>query len=252
MIVLFRIVLFVTALGMIILGACLAFKNEPESAGIGVGSGIFLLFFVFLPEFEKFKGLGFEAKLKEKIKEADEALERLREFAPLIASMLFQMLNRLGRWSGPISRQGQFEFVENVKKQLKTMGISNDQIERLLEDTHKQIEFDMAFDLMNEPVHVLDTKMNVMPETPEKSEFIRNRNLFLEELQKIRKEWVTYRNTKRYELKMIDLVQGCELLDDREKNEINFQTQENAKDLEEYQLKRSFRRRDVWFNKGPA
>lgn len=251
MVVLFRIVLFVTALGMIILGACLALKNEPESAGIGVGAGIFLLFFVFLPEFEKFEGLGFKGKLRKKIKEVDEALERLREFAPLIASMLFQMLNRLGRWSGPISRQGQFEFVENVKKQLKTVGISNDQIEKLLEDTHKQIEFDIAFDLMNEPIHVLDSKMNAMPETSEKSEFMTNRNRFLEELQKTRKEWIIDRDTKKYELKMIDLFQGCELLDGREKNEINSQIQEDAKDLEEYQLKRSFRRRDVWFSEDP-
>ena len=103
MIVFFRIVLFLSSLGILGLGAWLAYKNNAESSGVMVGSGIFLLFFVFLPEFEKFKGLGFEAKLKEKIKEADEALERLREFAPLIASILFQMLNRLGRWSKPIS-----------------------------------------------------------------------------------------------------------------------------------------------------
>ena len=50
---------------------------------------------------------------------------------------------------------------------------------------------------------------------------------------------------------MIDLLQGCELLDGREKNEINSQIQEDAKDLEEYQLKRSFRRRDVWFSEDP-
>lgn len=251
MIISFRIVLFATALGMLILGAFLAFKNEPESAGIGVGAGIFLLFFVFLPEFEKFEGFGFKGKLRKKIKEVDEALERLREFSPLIASMLFQMLNRLGRWSGPISRKGQFEFIENVKEQLKTMGISDDQIEKLLEETHKQIEFDMAFDLMKEPIHVLDAKMNAMPDSPERSEFVSRRNRFLEELRKTREEWVTDCDTKKYEQRMIDLVQGCDLLDDREKSETIPLIQEDTKDLEEYQHRRSFRRREVWFNKGP-
>ena len=49
---------------------------------------------------------------------------------------------------------------------------------------------------------------------------------------------------------MIDLVQECELLDMGEKENIIFQIREDTKDLEEYQLKRSFRRREVWFNKG--
>ncbi|MHB8544258.1 MAG: hypothetical protein ACYC9S_09715 [Leptospirales bacterium] len=252
MVVVFRIVLFLASLSLIGLGACLAYKNETKSAGLALGSGIFLLFFVFLPEFAKFKGLGFEAILKEKIQEADKTLERLREFAPSIASMVMSIMNRQGRWVGPVPRKDQYEFIENVKKNLMEMGISKDHVEKILENTHNQIEFDMAFDLLNEPVHALDKKMNAMPETSEKNEFVKNRNQFLNELQKTREEWVIDRDTRKYEQKMIDLVQGCGLLDGREKEEINIQIQEDTKDLEEYQHKRTFRRGDVWFSKGPS
>ena len=252
MIEIFRIVLFLASLGLIGLGACLAYKNETKNAGLALGSGIFLLFFVFLPEFEKFKGLGFEAKLKEKIKEADEALERLREFAPSIASMVMSIMNRQGRWVGPVPRNNQYEFIENVKKQLTEMGISKDQIENILESTHKQIEFDMAVDLLNEPVHILDAKMNTISEIPDKNEFINKRTQFLKELQKTHDEWDIDRDRKKYERKMIILVQGCELLEDREKSEIISHIQEDIIDLEEYQVRRSFRRRDVWFSKSPS
>ena len=126
-----RTILFISAISLLTLGAFLAYKNNTGSATSAFGFGILVLFFAFIHEFQKFKGFGIEAELREKIREADDTIKKLRDIALPLAAINLRMLNRLGRWSGPISRKDRFEFVDSIGKELKGLGISDRQLDEL-------------------------------------------------------------------------------------------------------------------------
>jgi hypothetical protein len=99
-------------LALILMAAALYLSFNEGDTGIVIvnyGAGFMCLFLASSSKFKRFKGLGIEAELRDKIDEADKLLSQLGALVTPIAEMVFSMTARLGRWCtssddmGPIS-----------------------------------------------------------------------------------------------------------------------------------------------------
>ena len=265
-----RTILFISAISLLTLGAILAFKNNTESATSVFGSGILVLFFAFIHEFQKFKGFGIEAELREKIREADDTIKKLRDIALPLAVINFKMLNRLGRWSGPISRKNRFEFVNTIGKELKELGIPDSQLDELNAETHTFNENDLLHEIGSAIYSVFKVKIdqiqldikeplqgkgaldpNAMIKLNEKNSIHQNLvdtvNEITSNIRLMGEDWRKNGNPDLLEKGIILIIQECSLLSSEEKDSISTETKERIKDLTYYRKHHSFRREDIWF-----
>ena len=90
-------------------GTWSAFNGQTAIAATSLTAGLVLLFAATIDRFESLKGLGIEAKtrqLDQKIEQADDALERLKELAELTGATFVDLSSKMGRWdSAPSSRE---------------------------------------------------------------------------------------------------------------------------------------------------
>ena len=272
-----RTILFISAISLLTLGAFLAYKNNTGSATSAFGFGILVLFFAFIHEFQKFKGFGIEAELREKIREADDTIKKLRDIALPLAAINLRMLNRLGRWSGPISRKYRFEFVDTIGKELKGLGISDRQLDELNAETHTfnendllhevgagiysvfkakidraQLDMDNAMMNIKEPLQgkgVLDpsSMIQLNEKTRVHQELVETINKLTGDIRLIGENWKEDGNSELLEMNIISIIQGCPLLSSEEKDSISREIKERIKDLTYYREHHSFRREDIWF-----
>lgn len=272
-----RTILFIFATSLLTLGAFLDYKNNTGSATSAFGFGILVLFFAFIHEFQKFKGFGIEAELREKIREADDTIKKLRDIALPLAAINLKMLNRLGRWSGPISRKNRFEFVNTIGKELKGLGISDSQLDELNAETHTFNENDLLHEVEFGINSVLKTKIDsarfdmdnammdiqkplqgigvmdpsAMIQVNEKNsthqELLETANNLTGNISLNVERWKQNGNSELLEKDIISIIQECSFLSSEEKDSISIEIKERIKDLTYYREHHSFRREDVWF-----
>ena len=272
-----RTILFISAISLLTLGAFLAYNNNTGSATSAFGFGILVLFFAFIHEFQKFKGFGIEAELREKIREADDTIKKLRDIALPLAAINLKMLNRLGRWSGPISRKNRFEFVDTIGKELKGLGISDRQLDELNAETHTFNENDLLHEVGGEIYSVLKAKIDRAQFDMDKAmmdiknplqgkgaldptamiqlnEKTRIQQKLIETITKLQNDirligenWKEDGNSELLEKNIISIIQGCPLLSSEEKDSVDRKTKERIKDLVHYRKSHTFRRESVWF-----
>ena len=272
-----RTILFISAISLLTLGAFLAYKNNTGSATSAFGFGILVLFFAFIHEFQKFKGFGIEAELREKIREADDTIKKLRDIALPLAAINLRMLNRLGRWSGPISRKDRFEFVDSIGKELKGLGISDRQLDELNSETHifnendllhevgvgiysvlkekndrAQLDMDNAMMNMKEPLQGKGAlEPSAMIQLTEKTsihqKLVETVTRLQSDIRLIGERWKKNGNSESFEKDIISIIQECSLLSSEEKDSISKEIKERIEDLTYYRKHHSFRRPDIWF-----
>lgn len=121
-------------------------KGMSVEMGIAVaGSGV-LLAFINLEQFSKFKGAGFEAELKNTIKEANVTIENLREVAkPLIRTQLVTLANT-GRWGNGSFRKNHelFDQLNELQSKFEVVGADLEQAKKQYLNIHA---WDMVSDL---------------------------------------------------------------------------------------------------------
>lgn len=127
--------LFAGGVSALAIGAFSAIQGEATLAGIAWGAGVLLLLGATIDRFESLKGLGIEAKTRQiddKLAQADEALERIRELAELVGTNLVFLHSKIGRWGGPSAAEG-YVIAQEVKENLTRIGSSESTIRTALE-----------------------------------------------------------------------------------------------------------------------
>lgn len=104
---------------------------------------------------------GASAKLQEKIKEADEAIEHVRALAATLVRPTMKMAVRLGRWDSGLSRQETHELKVQVENTLKALGTPDEDISEAVHDYYVYTLFDMSREFMGTVKAALDEKVKV-------------------------------------------------------------------------------------------
>lgn len=85
-------------------GISMYFLLVRESASLaGVTAAIFVTcaLLVYLPELESIRAFGVEAKLRARLSESEDLLEKLRKLATVNAGLAYQQLAWIGQWGSP-------------------------------------------------------------------------------------------------------------------------------------------------------
>ncbi|MBP1924575.1 hypothetical protein J2Z76_000428 [Sedimentibacter acidaminivorans] len=86
-------------------GIILGFMGKPTEMGLSIASGCLFCVFLNLDKFTKFKGAGFEAELKQTIKEAEVTIEKMRNLMKPIIIFTYNQLTYNDRMGGiPINK----------------------------------------------------------------------------------------------------------------------------------------------------
>ena len=111
----------------------LAFLDKAGSAGVVAGLLVVLLLLRHLPEMESFKAFGIEAKLTQRLQEADAVLRTLRRLAMGSANLTYSTLGWGSRMRGLRYSQKQ-KLADEVDAVLTDLGTSPETVSLLKRD----------------------------------------------------------------------------------------------------------------------
>ena len=247
-----------------VVGAVLSYLDKTGSAVATYAASICCLIFVHLPQFKKFKGFGIEAELKQKIEEANETLERLREITVPIAHMLFTMVAKMGRWSSSIPRRQQYEITKKIENELKSNGVKPVHLEKAKGDWHHYNIIDLARPIMEGTLKDVDEgvarkrkKVDSFKGTIT-AEIRREYDMAINEWRKAssnrKKLQDLYKLTDQQALpdEIEDYIKSSTLIDENKKHELLDRYKEEFADLRYYIKHHEFRRLEKWFADCPV
>jgi hypothetical protein len=118
---------------------------RSDSAGAAVASGLFLVsaLLIFLPDIEVLKAFGIEAKLRAKLSEADEILQKLRRLGAVNAKMAYQQLGWGNRIGGARSIEKQ-RLADEVDQVLRDLGGAPEELSSMKRDYLRFAVFDLS------------------------------------------------------------------------------------------------------------
>lgn len=251
-----KILLFIASLGLLFVGTCLAMEDKTASSTVTYTAGFVCLFFVFLGEFSKFKGFGLEAELREKIKEADEALQQLRKVSLPVSEMLFTMAARFGRLGSPIPREDRYRIMQEIESELVQLGVTKEEIEKSKHDWHRFNMRDEGTPIYAKVRQKLDAKLEAVEERSrrfpqpisdhggwnnlcaERAARIHDREDLVQIIQS--SDWVEI--PKKYE----QFINTCLAFTDTDRQELFNELKEKLEDVRYYAKHHTFRRLENW------
>lgn len=251
-----KILLFIASLGLLFVGTCLAMEDKTASSTVTYTAGFICLFFVFLNEFSKFKGFGLEAELREKIREADEALQQLRNVSLPISEMLFTMAGRFGRLGSPIPRQDRYRIMQEIEAELVKLGVSQVEIDRSKHDWHRFNMRDEGHAIYTKICKKLDARVQEVDERVKAfpqpisdlttwnqlAEERAARSRDLETLMQILQSSDWLEVPKKYE----EFINNCPALSDIDRQELFNELEQELDDVRYYAKNHTFRRLEHW------
>jgi hypothetical protein len=102
-----------------------AIDGHVASTATSLTAGLVLLFAATIDRFESLKGLGIEAKtrqLDQKISEAGEAIDRLRELTELTGTAIVDIGSKMGRWDSALTPREAYDLAQKVKSIMEAIG----------------------------------------------------------------------------------------------------------------------------------
>lgn len=251
-----RVLLFIASLGQLFVGTRLAMEDKTASSTVTYTAGFVCLFFVFLSEFSKFKGFGLEAELREKIKEADEALQQLRKVSLPVSEMLFTMAARFGRLGSPIPREDRYRIMQEIESELAQLGVTKEEIEKSKHDWHRFNMRDEGKPIYAKVRQKLDAKLQEVEERSgrfpqpitdhsgwnqlcaERAARIHEREELVQIMQS--SDWLGM--PKKYE----QFINTCSAFTDTDRQELFNELKEEFEDVRYYAKDHTFRRLENW------
>jgi|GEM_PF-1755231 len=257
-----RIVLFGIFLILFGFGVFLSTTSKSVDAATTYTAGVLCLIFVFLPSFQSFEGLGIKAKLlDQKIEESDAVIKRLQKMLILMASMLFSLSARMGRWGSAMPRSDRYHLTEQIEKEFLANGISNQELENAKADLHRYNMIDLYVplfkrlrELSNKKGREFAQKVNSISSTKSPEEQIELNSLtnkkedaekFVVALENI----ISIDDFESMPIVFDDLIKTCLFLTKEEKAEILQELKDEISDFKYYASQHQFRRLDVWLSK---
>lgn len=140
---LIKVIMFALAFIFILLGLYKIVLSNNVDATLSLTAGFILIFLTNIEHIESLKGLGLEAKLRQRINEADALITQLQNISLPLSEMLFTVMVRSGR-HGRMTRTEEHMYVERVASQLKSLGIDDETIEVSKKGVYYFYALDMA------------------------------------------------------------------------------------------------------------
>lgn len=117
--------LLVAGLANLGVGTLAALDGGATVAATSLTAGLVLLLAATIDRFESLKGLGVEAKtrqLDQKLNEADEALQRVKEVTELAAAALIDLNSKMGRWDAKPTPRESIALAHRLRQMLAALG----------------------------------------------------------------------------------------------------------------------------------
>lgn len=244
-------ILFITTLGLLICGALLSFKGQSGSATATYGVAILCLIFSSLQEFEWFEGFGVKAKLDKKIKEADDAINKLKEIAIPFSELLLTQTARSGRLGTMIKRRERYRLVKDIEKPLLGLGVTKQELEKIKNDWYR---FDLCNPIWDNLKVSLEAKLTEkranfstvnIAEAHKLHEEMRQLEAYKENLKKIAYQNNLHSTYQDY----ANFINNCPAFDQEEKEKLLRENTDLIADLKYYCENHDFRRPEHWFKK---
>lgn len=140
-------VLFVAGAVNLWVGTVAAINDSTTVAATSLTAGLVLLFAATIDRFESLKGLGVEAKtrkLDRKIKQADDALRKLRQLAEITGEALVELNSKIGRLSVSPTAAENLALSDSVRTVMEGLGSSKETIVRALAPWARVTCFDLT------------------------------------------------------------------------------------------------------------
>ncbi len=254
---------FWVAILLFVCGVVLSFLNRTGGSFLTYGAALFCLFFVYLPQFEWFKGFGLQGKLREKLGEADVLIQRLRSISVLIAETLFTLMARMGRLGPTIPRRTSYRIMKQFENELRTNGVSSDEIEAAKRDWHRFVMFDLAYEpvlkrideLLREKIRAKDGEVTSYRSPIDASDatykkIVDERNQMYA-CQKRIKDLYDLEKVQGLNAGTIEaLVNDCPAFREDEKKALLSDMRPEIEDLDFYAKNHEFRRLEKWLEEG--
>ncbi len=152
-----RVIVFLSALCLFGAGFWLCWKKR---GGIipTYAAAVFCLIFTFLPEFQFFKGLGVEAKLRDTLREADTTIAQLRGLLAPLSEFMFTVTAQSGRFGVGMRARDRYRLATELESELVKLGLSRNQIEIAKKDWHCMNLQDLSLLLINPLMKMIEEK----------------------------------------------------------------------------------------------
>lgn len=140
--------LFFAGSANLLAGTIAAFNSSPAIAATSLTAALVLLFAATIDRFESLKGLGVEAKtrqLDQKITQANEAMQKLKEMTELTGANLVGLKCGVGRFDTAPGPKELIEFSDKIRAMMKSLGSSEKVINEALTPWAFTMCFDMAY-----------------------------------------------------------------------------------------------------------
>jgi len=252
--------LFWVAISLLGCGVVLSFLDKTGGGIATYGAGIFCLVFVFIDKFESFKGLGIQGKLREKINEADEVIQRLRGISILVTETLFTLMARMGRWDSSLSRRQIHGLMKRFENELRMNGVSSQDIDVAKQEWHRVVIFDLAYKPLLKKIHQKlsektlekDNEVNSYPQPiaasdPVHRRLLEERGKMYDYLGIVAGNWDLNKVQSLNSSAVESLVNDCPFFLEQEKSSMLSDLRPELDDLDHYIRTHEFRRLEKWF-----
>jgi hypothetical protein len=167
------------------IGTLSAIREQPSIAATSLTAGLVLLFAATIDRFESVKGLGIEAKtrrLDEKIEQADQAIQRLRELAELTGAALIDLHSKMGRWDSAPGPREAYALAKKVRSIMDSLGSEPPAIAAALRPWASILCHDLAVALVKPIQKAMTAKVQILtqeraripqPQDPRDPNFLR-------------------------------------------------------------------------------
>lgn len=246
-----------------------AVTGDVGAATACLGAGILMLVIANANDFEFFKGFGFEArtkKLDDKIREADQLVERLRQASKILSDVSFHLMARLGRFAGPIPKKDLVGISDRLASLMKELGEDSAAIHASMEPLHRMHLMDLAAPLhraLHEAVRLDNERIN--SEMSARANAVRAdggdlskdmAHLQLQAQWQANQDFVahmdsTFRETDHFALADFFEKRLAELpnFDEQGKRKLRKELAERFADFRHYADKREFKHKDKWLSR---
>lgn len=160
-----NLALFLAGIFNLFIGSVAAYHDKMSISTTSLTAGLILLFASTIDRFESLKGLGVEAKtrkLDEKIAQADDMLEHLRNLAELTVQELIDKNARIGRWINAPKPIENYELAERTRRVLEKLGTDDQTIKKLLEPWVRVTLIDLTISIINPVRNAVNEEMNAV------------------------------------------------------------------------------------------
>ncbi len=148
-------------LGLILFGfgIALSFEGLPAGAIATYGAGVISILFFYLSRFKKIEAFGVKAEAwDQKMQEAADLIDRLQGLSATVASSLFTIVARMGRWGASPTHREQYRMFKDLEEQLRRNDVPEDQIEEAKLSVHRFNMFDLAQPIDQEVTKILGVR----------------------------------------------------------------------------------------------